>query len=371
MKKTGKLPLLLVFALSIALTACKSNVQEISGNSAEESGVSDGRDAAIPEGEEQTGESGTTESDGVEHEAMTGPAGSILPDDPTQPGSLTQPGGPTQPDASASSHASAAMGQEPSIEEADWSSYFQGLNGGAVIYLPNENKYQIYNENVCNTRRSPCSTFKIISSLIGIKNGVISEENSVRKWSGETFWNDKWNRDIGFKDAFQTSCVWYFRKITNELGPEMIQEELDKLNYGNRDISDWEGRLNNNNSNRSLTGFWIESSLKISPKEQVEVLERIFSEDSSYKEQELALLKDAMLVTDTGIPNIKIYGKTGLGKTSGIVADAWFTGFADTGKEKIYFCVYLGETDNKDFSSADAKRIAIELIRDHYLPPTE
>ncbi len=151
----------------------------------------------------------------------------------------------------------------------------------------------------------------------------------------------------------------------------MIQEELDKLNYGNRDISDWEGRLNNNNSNRSLTGFWIESSLKISPKEQVEVLERIFSEDSSYKEQELALLKDAMLVTDSGIPDIKIYGKTGLGKTSGIVADAWFTGFADTGKEKIYFCVYLGETDNKDFSSADAKRIAIELIRDHYLPPTE
>ncbi len=153
MGKTGKLPLLLVFALSIALTACKSNMQEISINSAEESGVSDGRDAAIPEGEEQTGESGTTESDGVEHEAMTGPAGSILPD------------------ASASSHASAAMGQEPSIEEADWSSYFQGLNGGAVIYLPNENKYQIYNENVCDTRRSPCSTFKIISSLIGINLG--------------------------------------------------------------------------------------------------------------------------------------------------------------------------------------------------------
>ena len=364
MKKTGKLPFLLIFALSISLTACKSNMQELTVNTAEKSSISDGRDVVIPEGEEQTGEPGTAESYGEERELMTGPAGPILP------GELTQPGGSAQPDASALSDASAAVKKEPAIEEKDWSSYFQGLNGGAVIYLPNENKYQIYNENVCNTRRSPCSTFKIISSLIGIKNGVISEENSVRRWSGETFWNDKWNRDIGFKDAFQTSCVWYFRKITDELGPETIQEELDKLNYGNRDISDWEGRLNNNNSNRSLTGFWIESSLKISPKEQVEVLERIFSNDSSYKEQELALLRDAMLITDSGLPDVKIYGKTGFGKTSGIVADAWFTGFADMGKEKSYFCVYLGETDNRDFSSADAKRIAIDLIRDHQLPPT-
>ena len=47
-----------------------------------------------------------------------------------------------------------------------------------------------------------------------------------------------------------------------------MQKELDKLQYGNCDISDWEGRLNTNNSNRALTGFWIESSLMISPKEQ-------------------------------------------------------------------------------------------------------
>ena len=52
-----------------------------------------------------------------------------------------------------------------------------------------------------------------------------------------------------------------------------MQVELDRLQYGNSDISDWEGRLNTNNNNRSLTGFWIESSLLISPKEQTEVME--------------------------------------------------------------------------------------------------
>ena len=60
---------------------------------------------------------------------------------------------------------------------------------------------------------------------------------------------------------------------------------MDRLEYGNCDISDWEGRLNTNNNNRALTGFWIESSLAISPKEQTEVMERIFGETSAYSER--------------------------------------------------------------------------------------
>lgn len=255
---------------------------------------------------------------------------------------------------------------QPSMEEVDWSSYFQGLNGSAVMYLPGENLYMVYNEELSSTRRSPCSTFKIISSLIGMEHGVIAEDNSVRKWSGETFWNDSWNRDIGFKDAFQTSCVWYFRKVADDLGQEVIQKELNRLKYGNCDISDWEGRLNNNNNNRSLTGFWIESSLKISPKEQVEVLERIFGETSAYSEASLSLLKDAMKTVDSDAPDMVLYGKTGLGKSRGILVDAWFTGFAETDRGNVYFCVYLGESDKEGVSSADAKRIAVWLMRDNF-----
>lgn len=79
---------------------------------------------------------------------------------------------------------------------------------------------------------------------------MIDPENSVRKWSGEYFWNEEWNRDIGFEDAFHTSCVWYFRQVVDDIGKERMQEGLDALRYGNCDISDWEGSLNTNNSNR-------------------------------------------------------------------------------------------------------------------------
>lgn len=136
----------------------------------------------------------------------------------------------------------------------------------AVIFDRAEHTFGVYNENLADTRRPPCSTFKIISSLAGLESGVIDPENSVRPWSGERFWNDDWNRDMDFDSAFHTSCVWYYRQVIDEIGPEAMQDAVEAIGYGNCDLSDWEGRLNTNNSNPALTGFWIESSLKISPR---------------------------------------------------------------------------------------------------------
>lgn len=167
----------------------------------------------------------------------------------------------------------------------------------------------IYNKELALTQRSPCSTFKIISSLIGLENGIIDPDNSMRPWSGEIFWNEDWNRNINFSDAFRTSCVWYFRQVTDDIGKVKMQNELNKLKYGNCDISDWEGKLNTNNNNRALTGFWIESSLKISPKEQVEVMERIFGTDSTYSERTQNILKQVMLISEENNTEISIYGK--------------------------------------------------------------
>lgn len=188
-------------------------------------------------------------------------------------------------------------GTVPAITESDWSGYFDGMNGAAVIYDPDEDQYMIYNQELAETRRSPCSTFKIISSLIALEDGIIEPEHSVREWSGEIFWNEKWNKDIDFHEAFRTSCVWYYRQIIDEAGADRIQAALNGLLYGNCDISDWEGRLNTNNDNRALTGFWIESSLKISAKEQTQVMERIFGKDTLYREGTLEQLKQVMVAT--------------------------------------------------------------------------
>lgn len=253
----------------------------------------------------------------------------------------------------------------PQTEEADWSSYFDGLNGVAVIYDPSNNKYMIYNKELANTRRSPCSTFKIISSLTALEDGTIVPEDSTRSWSGEEFWNEDWNKDIDFEEAFRTSCVWYFREVIDEIGKERMQEALDTLSYGNCDISDWEGRQNTNNDNRALTGFWIESSLQISPKEQTEVMERIFGKDTIYSGNTIEELKNVMRAEEQNIADCTVYGKTGTGKAHGVLADAWFTGFAETPEGNVYFCVYLGENEGEDVSSTDARQIAMEILTDY------
>lgn len=249
-----------------------------------------------------------------------------------------------------------------------WADYFGDLNGTAVVYDPDENTFWIYNADLADARSSPCSTFKIISSLTGMENGVIDPSNSVRSWSGESFWNDDWNRDIDFYDAFRTSCVWYYRQVVDDIGPDMMQEALDALQYGNCDLSDWAGRLNTNNSNPALTGFWLESSLKISPREQTEVMERIFGSASRYSADARAALKEVMLLPVASQDSCMIYGKTGMGKRNGVVVDAWYTGFADIGR-RIYFCVRLGETKNQDVSSTRAREIAVSLIKENFRLP--
>lgn len=251
---------------------------------------------------------------------------------------------------------------EPQIVEMDWSDYFDGIHGAAVLYDPTENRYQIYGQELAVTRRSPCSTFKIISSLTALEAGIIDPDHSVRPWSGEVFWNEPWNRDIDFDNAFRTSCVWYFREVIDEIGKDRMEKELNRLSYGNCDISDWEGRLNTNNSNPALTGFWIESSLKISPKEQTEVMERIFGEGSDYSEETIERLMEVMRLPEQTETGVTVYGKTGMGKAGGVVVDCWFTGFADHAGKRIYFCVYLGETENQEVSSAKAKEIALRII---------
>lgn len=255
----------------------------------------------------------------------------------------------------------------PEIVEADWSNYFKGLNGTAVVYDATNQQYTIYNRDLAVTESSPCSTFKIISSLIALENGIIDPENSTRTWSGEIFWNEDWNKDIDFPEAFRTSCVWYYRQVIDDIGQDLMKRELDRLQYGNCDISDWEGRLNTNNSNRALTGFWIESSLLISPVEQVEVMERIFGDNSAYSEETQAELKQVMLLPEIDGTDITIYGKTGMGKANGIVVDAWFTGFAESTTGKIYFCVRLGRSDGMNVSSQLAKEIATKVVSNYYI----
>lgn len=240
-------------------------------------------------------------------------------------------------------------------ENIDLSSSFNGINGCAVVYDPSENKVSFYNREIAKEEASPYSTFKIVSALAGLHNGIIKDETSTMNYNGTEYPNPEWNGDLTLQEAFQTSCIWYFRQVIDAVGQEEMGKELRELEYGNCDISEWGG--SNINPYQELNGFWLNSSLKISPYEQVQILAKIFEGQSIFSSEDIEILERIMLVNDNGMQ--QVYGKTG----SGSDGEAWFAGYTEKYGQREYFAVYLKDPSQKEYiTGSAAKEIALSIV---------
>lgn len=241
------------------------------------------------------------------------------------------------------------------MEEIDLSNYFHGINGCAVLYRPDENEYSFYNESLCKQEISPYSTFKIISALSGLENGILQDETSTMNYNGAKYAVPEWNGNLTLQDAFQSSCIWYFRQVIDAVGADEMENQLKALDYGNCDISQWNG--SGINPQEELNGFWLDSSLKISPLGQVKVLAELFEGKAAFRDENIEILKGIMLVAESD--TYKIYGKTG----SGSAGKAWFVGFKEKDERNEYFAVCLDDEENKDRISGNAaKEIALDIM---------
>jgi bla regulator protein BlaR1 len=237
----------------------------------------------------------------------------------------------------------------------DYSDYFQGISGCAVMYDESSDTYSLYGKERCEKEVSPLSTFKIVSALAGLENNVLENQTSTMEYSGVKYPIDTWNSNLTLKEAFETSCVWYFRQVVDMVGEENIHAMLKEIQYGNCDISEWNG--SETNSLPELNGFWLESSLEISPKQQVVTLNYIFGSENNFSTDNLEELKNIMHIAE--LDNGSLYGKTG----SGIDGKAWFVGFIEKSDNKIYFAIYLDDMQNREVVSGNkAKEIAISIL---------
>ncbi len=226
--------------------------------------------------------------------------------------------------------------------ELDFSKYFKNKNGCA-LFFDNE-KYYTNNSTLVNIEKSPCSTFKIVITLAGLKYRILQDENTVIKWDGKKRYFDEWNKDLNLKEAFNSSAVWYFQEVANKIGRKRLDEFIKSISYGNCDTS---GEF----------PFWLDSSLKISPKQQVEFLRALFEHNLSVDETHISILKKIMSKGNLNGGNL--YGKTG---TSGEGNNGWFVGFYEKENKKLYFAVNLSEGEN--VSGKQAESIAKNIIID-------
>lgn len=228
------------------------------------------------------------------------------------------------------------------VSGLDLSKYFENCEGCAV-FLKGSDCY-VYNDEISGIQKSPCSTFKIVLTLAGLKYGVLKDENTVIKWDGEKRYFDEWNKDLSLKEAFSVSAVWYFEKVANEIGKEKLTEFIDSISYGNCDTCD-------------EIPFWVDSSLKISPKEQAKFLQNLFDYKLSADKDDIDILKKVMYKED--LNGGALYGKTGTSIESKL---GWFVGFYEKEGEKIYFAVEILSGE----SGKHAEKMVKNMIRDYF-----
>lgn len=243
--------------------------------------------------------------------------------------------------------------EKPKYNYENLESYFTGYDGTFLLYDLKKDTYTIYNKEKSEKRVAPNSTFKIPHALFGLDNGVLQDENTLFQWDGTVYPTiPAWNQDQTLKMAIQNSTIWYFQKVADQIGAANEQKYLDAISYGNKDISG------------GLTNFWLQSSLKISPLEQLEFLKKFYTYKLPFSADHINMVKN-ILIQDQR-ENAVLSGKTGTGwlnnEIDGIPINGWYVGYVEKGDNVYLFVTNIEAAQGA--SGSKAKQITLDILRD-------
>lgn len=217
--------------------------------------------------------------------------------------------------------------------------------GGEKCFLAKENDMILRQEGDYQTRYSPCSTFKIALSLMGFDAGIL-ENDEHPQW----LFQEEYELYLNFRKGVHTprtwmrdSCVWYSQILTRKLGVDKFKEYIEKFNYGNKDAS------GDKDKDNGLTQSWLNSSLQISPQEQVEFLQKFIERKLGVSGKAYEITKNIMFVQELW-GGWKLYGKTGSGGFIG-----WFVGFIEKNGRKIVFASQILDTQKQENTGVRAR----------------
>jgi beta-lactamase class D len=206
-------------------------------------------------------------------------------------------------------------------------------------------------------RITPCSTFKIVLSLMGYDAGILKDEK-IPIWpfqEGYVDYLESWKVPQTPQSWIKNSCVWYSKILAEKLGLEKIQNYLGALQYGNQDLSG------------GLTSAWLSSSLKISPREQVVLLQKMIRGELPISSSAIQMTRAHLFLEE--LPSgWKLFGKTGLGQLANEqnLEVGWFVGWVEKGENSFIFAYSIRE--EKILASQRIPRVKQILTEDGILP---
>ena len=237
------------------------------------------------------------------------------------------------------------------IERDDFGHYFKGIEKGTfVLYDETNDQHLIYNLTQSEAKLSPCSTFKIYNSLAGLEYRVLNskDQKTLKKWDGSPQPYDNWKKDHTLSSAIQNSVVWYFQELATQIGETRMQVFLNKINYGNKDISG------------GLTTFWLQSSLKISAQEQVDLIHKLHAVELPIKAKNIEILKKNITLYNQD--GVHMMGKTGSGDQEGKWVLGWFVGVVEKDGNRYFFATNIEGRDGA--YGGKAKSITFSILKE-------
>lgn len=208
----------------------------------------------------------------------------------------------------------------------------ENITGCFILYDLKNDYFSIYNEPRANTRFRPASTFKIPNSMFALETGVVENEVQMFKWDGEKKFLKIWERDHNLRSGIKNSVVWLYQQIARDIGEKRMQTWVDSIGYGNQNIGG------------DIDKFWLTGDIKISPKEQIELLKKIHLEELPFSKRTMTIFKDIMTLEKT---SDYIYrGKTGWDSASDPDV-GWFVGYVERNDNAYFFANNMEFSDNK------------------------
>ena len=207
------------------------------------------------------------------------------------------------------------------------------VKGSFLLYDGNAKDYIVnYNPQRNERAFSPASTFKILNSLIALEEGVIKNENQIIKWDGKDRGWDKWNRDHNLASAIEYSAVWFYQVLARKIGEKKMKSWVDKVGYGNQDISE------------KIDNFWLEGNLRITPKEQIEFLVRLHNNDLPFSQRTMDIVKKIIIIEQNN--QFTMRAKTGWAQLFEPQI-GWWVGYIETGDNAYFFTINIDITEEE------------------------
>jgi beta-lactamase class D len=203
----------------------------------------------------------------------------------------------------------------------------EGTAGTFVCYSADDYLVMATDRDRSGQAFLPESTFELALSLIALEIEMVRDPDEVIfKWDGVKRGIEAWDRDHTLRSAMAESVAPVHQEIARRIGAELMQNYVNLIDYGNRNIGG------------GIDRFWLAGDLRIDPFQQVDFVDRLRRGALPVSKRGQDLVRDLLPVARIG--NAAVRCNAGLlDARDGQPPLGWVVGWAEKGSSQTVFAL--------------------------------